>query len=72
MLMDNHDLILNNKPGKVTKLTWRKTTLIIDPKFITPKTGALDTLVINKQPSTQSDYEVIVCGFSLRKKRLAV
>lgn len=42
-LVDLHDLILNSKPKRSTRPTWRKMIWIIDLTFTTPTIDALDT-----------------------------
>lgn len=42
-LIEAHDLIWNNEPGKATRPTRGQVTSIIDLKFTTSKLGALDS-----------------------------
>lgn len=58
-LVNTHNLILNNKSGNATGPTRRKTTTIINFKFITTDIGALDILVMDDEISTPSDHEII-------------
>lgn len=61
-VLNVHDLILNNKPGKTILPTWRKTTLIIKLTFTTAEVDALDTCIINEELSTLLHHEIIVCN----------
>lgn len=63
-LLDTHDLILNNEPGKAKRLTLKKPTSIIYLIFTTPKIGALETLIIDEEISMLSGHEVIVCDLA--------
>lgn len=46
-LIERHDLILNNEPGKVTRLTHWTTTAINNLKFTTTDIGELDSWIID-------------------------
>lgn len=59
-LIEEHDLIFNNEPGRATRPMHWNTTSIIELTFHTPGIGALDMWVINEELSRQSDYKVIV------------
>lgn len=60
-LIEKHYLILNNELEKATRPTRRNTTSIMDLTFTTQEIGALDTWIIDRELSTPSNYEVIVC-----------
>lgn len=66
------DLIMTNKPGKVTRPGRRKMTLTINLMFITYEVGLIDTYVIDDKPSIPSYYEVIVCDLEDMDRRLSI
>lgn len=68
VLIERHDLILNNEPTGAIRLTCRNTTSIINLTFITLEIGALDTWVVDEEFSTSSDHEVIVYDFATLDK----
>lgn len=64
MLIVRDDLILNNKPGKVTRPSHQNTTSVINLKFTTQEIGTLDSWIIDRELSTPSDHEVIRCDLA--------
>lgn len=63
-LVGGQGLILNNEPEKTIRPTRRNTASIFDLTFTTLEIGALDTWIIDKELSTLSDHEEIVCDLA--------
>lgn len=59
-LMESHDFICNNKPGKATRPTRGQKISIIDLTLSIPELGALDSWIIDEELATLSHYELIV------------
>lgn len=51
-LIEEYNLICNNKPGRAIRLTRGQITSIIDPTFTTSELSALDCWVIDKKLAT--------------------
>lgn len=60
-LIERHHLILINKLAVESRPTQNSRTSIIDLLFPISDIGALNACVINKELSTPSDNEVVVC-----------
>ena len=59
-IIKDFNLILNNKPGAITRLNARNNKSIIDLTFTTIQIGLLDSWLIEEDLSTPSDHELIV------------
>lgn len=58
--IERHHLILKNDLGKVTRVTHRNTTSIINLTFTSQKIRVLDSWIMDAELGTPFDYQEIV------------